>query len=517
MRCTLAVPRPCLLLAALASALAATGAVAADVRVDGSYRLRFAAETNLLLDDGGFPTGQSRWVEHRLRLTPKIVEPGIIEIQGSFDVVSGLLGGDVANNFRGYGFTTRSDAQGGLHANGFDFRHLFAQLRVPAGVVEFGQMPSHWGMGMVANGGNGEEETDFGDVRFGDIVDRALFATRPLAFLGPRSHLAQHLTLALAADVVYRDRYASLIQRSPGGGIHFGDTAYQGVAALLWDPADGTRLGFYTARRVQTFALSGGDLHIWIFDAHLRTLLQPAFLPGTTLSLEGEAAQIYGGTSHAPSLAAPGTSRVSQQGAALRAMVSHGTVEAEVEGGYASGDSNPFDAQQTAFQMNRDFKVGLVLFDEVLLFQTQNAARRLSDPNLVGRPLPGLDLLPTEGAVTNALYLKPTVRYRPAFLGGKIRAIASVLFARAPEPVIDAYNALVYSGPRNVFGAPAGRSYGTEIDGALGYRSRIAGDHLGVELGVQGGYLFPGDAFNRTDGSRMPGAWAGKVRATLVF
>ena len=517
MKRTLAVGlRPRLFLA-IAASLAATQARATDVRVDGSYRLRVAGNTNLLLDDSGFLLGQSAWVEHRLRLTPKIIETGVIEIQGSFDVVSGLLGGDVASNFRGYGFTGRSDAQGGLHANGFDFRHLFAQLRVPVGVLEFGQMPSHWGMGMVANGGNGEEETDFGDVRFGDIVDRVLFATRPLAFLGSRSHLAQHVALALAADVVYRDRYASLVQRSPGGGIHFGDTAYQGVAALVWDPVDGTRAGFYAARRVQSFALDGGDLHIWIFDAHLRTLVQPGFLPGVTLSLEGEGAQIYGGTSHAPNLATPGTTRVTQQGAALRAMVSRGTVEAELEGGYASGDANPFDDQSSGFQMNRDFKVGLVLFDEVLLFQTQNAARRLSDPKLVGRPPPGLDLLPTEGAVSNALYLKPTIRYRPAFLGGKIRAVASVLFARAPEPVIDAYNSLNSSGPRNAFGAPAGRSYGTELDGALGYRSRIAGDQLGIELGVQGGYLIPGDAFNRADGTRMPAAWAGKVRATLVF
>ncbi len=502
---------------ALLLLLSATPALTAEVRVDGSYRLRLVSNTNEILDDTGTALGQSHWAEHRLRLTPKIIETNLIEIQSSFDVVSGLLAGDVATDFRGYGWTGRSDTRGGLHAKGFDFRHLFLELKLPLGILQFGQMPSHWGMGMVANGGNGEEETDFGDVRFGDIVDRLLFVTRPLAgVLGPRSFLAHHLSTAVAGDIVYRDRYAELVQSAPGNGLRFGDQAFQLVGAAILDVSEATRAGFYTARRVQSFARDGGDLHIWIFDAYARTLFQPALVP-VTISLEAEAAEIYGGTSHAPSLNAPATSRVNQQGAVLRTLVSKGPLEVELEGGYASGRANPFDDQVTAFQMNRDFKVGLVLWDEVMLFQTQNAARRLSSPTLSGRPPPGLDLVPTEGAVTNTLYLKPTLRFRPAFLGGKVRAVASVLFARAPEPLIDLYQSFISSSARNTFGATAKRSYGTEVDGALGYRTRIAGDELGAEVGVQAGYLFPGDAFDRADGSRMPGVWVGKLRGTLIF
>ncbi len=487
------------------------------MRVDGSYRLRLASNTNQVLDDTGTAVGQSHWAEHRLRITPKLIEANLIEIQGSFDVASGLLAGDVANNFRGFGWTGRSDAHGGLHPSSFTFRHFFIELKLNVGILQLGQMASHWGMGMVANGGNGEEETDFGDVRFGDIVDRLLFVTRPLVgLLGPRSFLAQHLATAIAGDIVYRDRYAELVQSAPGNSLRIGDQAFQLVGAAILDFSEASRLGFYTARRVQSFALDSGDLHTWIFDLHARTLFQPALLP-VTISLEAEAAQVVGGTSHAPSLNAPATSRVNQQAAVLRTLVSRGPLEVELEGGYASGRANPFDDQVTAFQMNRDFKVGLVLWDEVMLFQTQNAARRLSDPHLLGRPPPGLDLLPTEGSVTNALYLKPTLRYRPAFLGGKVRAVASVLLARAPEPVIDLYQAFVSSSPRNSFGAPAKRSYGTEMDFALGYRTRIAGDQLGAELGVQAGVLFPGDAFDRADGTRMPGVWVGKLRGTLVF
>ena len=504
-----------LLSALLFATLGAAPAFAADVRVDGSYRLRLATDTNLALDESGFASGQQTWAEHRLRLTPKIVELGQIEIQGSFDVLSGIVAGDTAADFRGYGFTDRSE-KNGFKSTGFDFRHLFVKINTGVGIFEVGQMPSHWGMGMVANSGNGEEETDFGDVRFGDIVDRLLFATRPFqALLGPKSELGKHLALALGADLVYRDRYASLVVRN-GGGLQWGDTAFQGLGALVYDPTENTRVGFYATRRVQSFAANGGDLHIWVFDGHVRHSMPFDALGGLVLSVEGEAAQIYGGTSHAPNLSALGSTRVNQQGGALRVMAARGEVEAELEGGYASGDANPFDDQASSFSMNRDFKVGLVLFDEVMLFQTQNAARRLSDPKLLGAPPPGLDLLPTEGAVTNAMYLKPTLRFKPSFLGGKIRLVGSALFARAPQPVVDAYQALVYSGPRNAFGAVAGKNYGVELDGAVSYRTRIR-DPLGFEAGVQFGYLMPGDAFTRVDGSRMPGAYAMKVRATFVF
>jgi hypothetical protein len=492
-------------------------AAAAEVRFDGSYRLRFNTDTNLTLDDSAFTIGQSKWVEHRLRLTPKIVEigpNGALEIQASFDVLSGLTGGDTAANFRGYGYTERSQ-KSGLSASGFDFRHFFAKVRLPVGIIEVGQMPSQWGMGMVANSGNGEEETDFGDPRFGDIVERILFATRPLqGVLGPGSDLGKELALALAGDLVYRDRYAELLIRN-GSGLQWGDTAWQLVGALLWDPADTTRAGLYVTRRIQSFAANGGDLHTWVFDGHLRHAM-PVESLGAVVSFEGEAAQIYGGTSHAPNLSAPGTTRISQQGAVARAGLAKGQIEAELELGYASGDANPFDDQATGFQMNRDFKVGLVLFDEVMLFQTQNAARRLSDPALVGAPPPGLDLLPTEGAVTNALYLKPTLRWKPAFLSGRLRFVGSVLFARAPQPVVDAYQALVSSSPRNAFGHAAGHNYGVELDGGVGYRQKLSGP-LAFEAGLQLGYLIPGDAFTRLDGSKMPGAYAMKMRATFQF
>ncbi|HEY6049871.1 MAG TPA: hypothetical protein VIZ58_01380, partial [Thermoanaerobaculia bacterium] len=129
---------------------------------------------------------------------------------------------------------------------------------------------------------------------------------------------------------------------------------------------------------------------------------------------------------------------------------------------------------------------------------------------------PGIDLVPTEGAVTNAMYLRPTLRWTPPWLGGRVRIVGSAVFARAPQPVSDPYQSLVSGTRLNAFGAPAGQAYGTEIDAAVSFRSKIA-DPVGIEVGVQAGHLFPGNAFRRADGSNMPGITATKLRATLLF
>jgi hypothetical protein len=492
---------------------------AAEVRFDGSYRLRFADDTNLGLDETGFATGQKSFLEHRLRLNPKIVETDDkgsgIEVQASFDIVSGIVAGDTAADFRGFGVTDLSQ-RNGFNGNGFNFRHLFTELRFPTGVVQFGQMPNDWGMGMLFNSGDGENVTDFGDPAFGDTVERLLFATRPFQRLfGPTSSLGRSLAMAVAADVIYSDRYAQLIVAN-GGGIQFGDAAFEAVGALIYDPGEKTRGGLYVARRVQSYAQDAGDLHIWTFDLHLRHADSFAALGGAMLSVEAEAAEVYGGSNHTPSLGGLSSSRISQQGAVLRVLGAKGLFEAEVEGGYASGDANPFDDQSNGFQMNRDYKVGLVLFDQVMLFQSQNAARRLSDPTLFGRPPRGLDLLPTEGAVSDALYLKPTLRFKPPFGNGSFRFVGSALFARAPEPYVDAFHALVGSAALNSYGARAGQNYGIELDGAAQYAVALQGN-LGLETGVQFGYLIPGNAFTLENGNRMPGQKALRLRATFTF
>ncbi len=51
-------------------------------------------------------------------------------------------------------------------------RHVFASIRTPIGVFRAGRMPSHWGLGILANKGM-DVNSDYGDT-----VDRVMFITR---------------------------------------------------------------------------------------------------------------------------------------------------------------------------------------------------------------------------------------------------------------------------------------------------------------------------------------------------
>jgi hypothetical protein len=511
-------PAAAILFSALLVSTAASAA--AEIRFDGNYELRFNANTNYLLDPSQ-RLDQTAWAEHRLRLTPKIVDQERIEIQAQFDVVSGLIAGDLAPTLGLLGWTERSE-RNGIRARGFDFRYLFVTLRLPVGVFQLGQFPNNWGMGLLNNSGEFMEGFDFGDQRFGDIVDGFLFGTRPLAFLGPRSELARQVAAGISGQIVYRDRYASLVTRTGGGttlagtGLTWADVALQGVFFARWEPTDLSRVGVYVSRRAQSYAADGGNLQAWIFDAHARTaVLFPSL--DSSLRLETEGVAVSGHSTHAMNLNTDSV-RVVQQGLVARATVTRRDVEAELEVGYASGDSNPFDDVSSGFMFNRDYKVGLVLWDEVMLFQTQNSARKLSDPALSAIPPHGIDLLATEGAVTNALYLNPKLRWRPPILSGRLRGVVGVLFTRAPEPVIDPYQSFLASAPRNAFGQPAGQSYGTEVDLGLSFRQSFTDDRqLGLVLDAQYGVLFPGDVFRRADGSTLPPVQALRLRTTFYF
>ena len=118
--------------------------------------------------------------------------------------------------------------------------------------------------------------------------------------------------------------------------------------------------------------------------------------------------------------------------------------------------------------------------------------------------------------MTNALYVKPTLRFRPSLFGGRLRLVASALFAWAAQPYLDPYSTFVGSTALNPFGATPGRNYGTEIDGAISWRARLGGK-VGYELGAQAGRLFPGDAFLMADGSHLPPVNAVRLRATFLF
>ena len=54
------------------------------------------------------------------------------------------------------------------------------EFDVILGKMRVGRMESHWGLGLLANHGNGFDDT-FGENHTGATFDRIMFATKPIA------------------------------------------------------------------------------------------------------------------------------------------------------------------------------------------------------------------------------------------------------------------------------------------------------------------------------------------------
>src|SRR5690606_18217530 len=120
---------------------------------------------------------------------------------------------------------------------GLRLRQLYLEWLTPIGLIRVGQMAFSWGLGIISNGG--ETQPVFGDARYGDLVRRLLFATKPAGEDSP-------FTVAVAADWVAWDLIADYERR--------GDLAFQGVLAGIYEE-DQNRVGAYVAYRNQENSL----------------------------------------------------------------------------------------------------------------------------------------------------------------------------------------------------------------------------------------------------------------------
>jgi hypothetical protein len=500
-------------------------------QVHGEYELRYEHLSTFPLDASAFvvnarpgtttdPLGQNDFATHWLRVTPRFQVSDKLEIVGQIDVVTGLVAGDLAHDTSAD--QTPRDSVDGL--SNVQPRWLYVDYKSKIGLLRVGQQPSHWGMGIVAN--DGDHASLFGDYRYGDIVERVLYATKPGGARSP-------LTLAVAGDVVYRDPYAILLN---------GDHAYQGVlAASLGDGAN--QIGLYGVYRHQTRALTSDSslypynetIDVGIIDVAGRFA---APVPATAAFVfgAGEVATFVGSTNAERTTAqalSGSQTQLRQYGGAVQLGVAHvahmadgrdkrpldvqfGDVVGQIEVGYASGDSNPYDDVERRFTFNPNHKVGLLLFDEIMRFQTARAATAAQNPLLGNgsRPPPGSDLLASSGGVFGAQYVNPTVTVRPKrWLDLK----GGVVIAQATADVVDPYRLATQGAYVNYLGGdPRRHDLGVELDGGVETRFRLERG-LRFMLGAQAGVLFPGGALADASGQAMSTQWITVVRGALLF
>jgi hypothetical protein len=369
-------------------------------------------------------------------------------------------------------------------------------------------------MGIIAN--VGDHPTLFGDYSGGAIVERLLFATRPLGQQSP-------LNVAVAGDLVFKDANADLTDD---------ETALQGVAAVFYQDKHDNMIGFYGVYRHQrrgSTALPGRDfdetLKVWSLDSSGKF---NAKIPGTRGHVFGEyeASYLLGNTNYV---------RTTQQtreneredvrafGAAARlgAVTESGVGDdrwgdfvASLEWGWASGDADPNDGVTRRFRFDPNHNVGLILFDEVLAWKTARAASIARDPELTQRPNPGTDLLASNGSVFGATYLNPTVVVRPVReLDLKLGAVIAQTTADFVDPVRVGTNGVFqnYDG-----GDPRSHDLGIELDTGFEYRHALDYE-MTLQLGAQGGVFFPGNAFADGAGDKIGNQYIGVGRLGLQY
>lgn len=516
----------------------------------GEYQLRFQAQRSFPLAASASAIdaqpglveqsiGQNAFVHHWLRVTPRLQLRDTLEITAQLDLVTGVVVGDLARD-------TRADLTPRDEYNGFSNlqpRWLYATYRLPFGIVRIGQQPNHWGMGILAN--DGDHPLLFGDYRYGAISERLLFATKP----GGKD---SDFYIALAGDLVFRDNNARLTR---------GEQAFQGVLAAFYEKGP-NKLGLFSTFRHQKNDRTSGsslfsytdDIDAIAIDVHGRYGTAVAGDANTFFVAETEAAYILGQTNliRTQQQALEGSKTQvrsfggavsfgflhrswaqgfwNDKGGAQSAKeasldylgtpsekgVAYGDLVGQVELGYASGDADPYDGTQKRFVFDPNHRIGLLLFDELVRFQTARSATAATDPLLTNaqRPTPGVNLLPTNGGVAGAQYVNPTFIFRPRHW---LDLKTGMVVAQATSDVVDPYRVATSGNYVNYRGGdPKRKDLGVELDGGVEARFPLRYG-MKAQVGAQAGVLFPGGAFENADGVRLPVQWIAVGRLGLLF
>ena len=468
----------------------------ATVCIPGSYEFRFRNTSDFSIDDSGTKHGVLDMGWQRWRVKPRVMFTDNLFLEAEADLITGRLFGD--EEPLGSDFSLRRNAMS--EPTSSDLRQLYVSWRSPVGLIRIGQQASHFGLGILANGGNDEDHDVFDDPHYGDIVERVLFATKPFKFL--KNDFGNNFVLAGGFDVVFRDDNADLTK---------GDLAMQGLVSLMYRTEPFTA-GIYVAVRDQedddkdTLRAEAYDMFIrW--TQNLSTNL--------TLKVAAEVAFLRGETTRVAMEQAPEGVDIIGLGAAFQTSlhIKNYGLETRFEAGYATGDNNRNDDLVRQFKFDPGYHVGMILFQEVMARVNDRTVQLASNPEVSGRPPKGVEQLSTKGAITNAIYINPVIRWRSNF---GLRSAVGALFAWSAADLTDPWQSALHGGYNyNFLGAKVDSKYlGTELNGSISYAIPVK-DAVSFVAGVQSGLFFPGGALKGPNDKKSLGSMLAKTRVSF--
>lgn len=427
------------------------------IRNNATYRPGFAVDfEGRALDEG--------WTfDNRLR-TGFDIEQQSWSLVINGDLFHGQFAG-TPWNLSGQEHRYHPERIGVTSANNFALRNAHLKTKIgPIGLLT-GVVTSHWGLGLVSN--DGAHEQEFGRSDYGDRMLRTAIYTK-----------VSNAIVTVAGDVVLEDDI---------GGDSDDFRAYQALTSVRVPFSKTNQVGLLGLYRHQTDVFTKQTLEGFFVDAY-GTLEHT--IGETTVSAQAEVAYLHGETNRI-------TNRNNPDGLAVRALGSAFRLKAEhskmgslgINGGFASGDSDPSDDMYSTFTFDRDHNAGSFLFDVHQAAREIAEHNLLTDPEHAGTPPDGVDSLVSEGAIRQSMYIQPHLQYTIT-PNAHIR-MGSVL-AWSTTPIRGAFVSYRNGGvPLNHLGnSTQGYALGTELNWRL-TGSLPFGDQKNITAYIEGAHLLP--------------------------
>ena len=487
------------MIASIALLLSAAASSQEEAAVTSTGELRWIGSqlTDFAVDADGTMVGQQTWLDQRIRLGATARLSGLMQLTGELDALTGQLAGDTWDLPSEQDERLRAERTA-LTPQGFRPRQLYATTVLANTQLQLGLQTSQWGLGMLAN--DGATEPWFGRSDFGDRVIR-LRATQLPGGDGPTPRTSWLFTGA--ADLVVADDIASLAG---------GEQALQLIGSALGIGRKGSRVGAYTVFRQQWEEQPGRSTQAFVTD-----LYADAWHPigqGWRVRTAAEVAGIAGRTDRATTYNARDKVGILSLGATgtLSLAEPDDRLQFHLRTGYASGDGDPDDGTTHDFTFDRDFGVGMVMFDQVTGAIEAQAHALLSDPTIASQPPDGIETVVSEGAFRRAVFFQPVVQLDPhPWVGlrtGVVWAWGTAFYA---HPLYTYRNG---GAPANQGARPVEtRGLGGELDWAVSvHRPGDQGVRPSFEL--QGGHFSPAPALRGAGMPPIVSLLTGAIRVT---